>query len=68
MCCFWEPNWCFAHLSVGKADANACVLKAAGYDNGGPTLAADMVAAKAPPALRPVRDASLIQRQNALVG
>lgn len=29
---------------------------------------ADMVAAKATPALRPVRDASLIQRQNAAAG
>jgi hypothetical protein len=29
---------------------------------------ADMVAAKAPPALRPVRDASLVQRQNAVAG
>jgi hypothetical protein len=29
---------------------------------------ADMVPAKAPPALRPVRDASLMRRQNAVAG
>jgi hypothetical protein len=69
MCCFWEPNWCFARLNVGKADANACVLKAASHDHGRPTLAARTWSPpRRRPPFKPLRDASLIQRQNAVVG
>ena len=69
MCCFWEPNWCFARLNVGKADANACVLEAASHNNGRPTLAARTWSPpKRRPPFKPLRDASLIQRQKAVAG
>jgi hypothetical protein len=69
MCCFREPNWRCVCFGAGKADTNAGMLKAASHDNGGPTMTArTMVADKVPPVLKPVRDASLMRRQNVVAG